>query len=387
MHDVARLSAFLLLLSIVGSIGCAKPPAGRGNSPPAPVTVATAGKKTVPVRVRTIGSVKTLATVAVRPRVGGQLTEVFFKEGDYVTAGQKLFTIDPRPYDAAVKQAEANRAKSAAVLKGAELDLRRAEQAKTSGVGSATEYDAALTAVASARAAVEADQAAINTAKLQAAFTTITSPLDGRAGELLVNQGNLVEANGVNPLVVINQVNPITVTFTLPEQQLPVVVAARKAGPLKVEANLRSGGPLAVGELAFIDNAADPLTGTVQFKASFGNADQKLWPGLFVDVVLTLGNRPDSVVIPAAALQSGQKGQYVYVVTPDKTAELKPVVVAFEEGGEAVVASGLSGGETVVVEGQLRLAPGAKVDAKPWAGRPGSPAPAAVPAVVTGGGQ
>jgi multidrug efflux system membrane fusion protein len=367
-----RIASLLVaLLALAAPPGCAKPPAGRPEAPPAPVTVVVAGKKTVPVRVRTIGAVKTVATVAVKPRVGGQLTGVFFREGDAVTAGQKLFEIDPRPYDAAVRQAEANLARNAAVLQGAELDLARAEKVKSGGASSAIEYDAALTAAATARAAVEADKAAVATAKLQLGFTAVTSPLDGQAGELLVSRGNLVEPTGVNPLVVINQVSPIDVSFTLPEHQLPVVVEARGRGPLKVEVGLRGGVPLVAGELAFVDNAADPLTGTVQFKARFANEDRKLWPGLFVDVVLTLGERPDSVVVPAAALQSGQQGQYVYVVTPDKKAELRPVAVAFEADGEAVVASGLAGGETVVVEGQLRLAPGVAVDAKPQTGRPG----------------
>ena len=362
MRNALRLT-FSLLMAI--SSGCAKPPADRPEAPPAPVTVAAAAKKTVPIRLRTIGTAKAVASVAIRPRVDGQLTGVFFREGDSVKENQKLFTIDPHPYDAAVEQAEANLAKNAALLKGAELELERAERAKTNGVGAATDYDAALTAAASLKAAVAADRAAINTAKIQAAFTTITAPLDGRAGELLVDRGNVVGTSDASPLVVINQISPITVAFTLPEQHLPVVAAARKKGPLKVEADLRGGGPLAVGELAFINNTADPLTGTVQFKAAFPNADQTLWPGLFVDVVLTLGARPDSVVVPAAALQSGQQGQYVYVVAPDKTAELRPVVVAFEADGEAVVASGLSGSETVVVEGQLRLAPGVKVAPKP----------------------
>ncbi len=378
-------ACLVLLLALAALAGCSKPPAGRAETPPAPVMVAAAGKKTVPVRLRTIGAVKALATVAVRPRVGGQLTEVFFKEGDFVKEGDKLFTIDPRPYDAAVKQAEANLAKSVTLLKGAEVDLKRAEDAKASGVGAATDYDTAYTAAASAKAVAEADRVALNTAKLQHSFTTITAPLDGRVGELLVNRGNLVEANGLNPLVVINQISPISVSFALPEQHLPVVIEARRRAPLKVEVDLRGGGPLAVGELAFIDNAADPQTGTVQFKAQFQNADQKLWPGLFVDVVLTLGQRPDSVVVPSAALQSGQKGQYVYIVTADKKAELKPVVVAFEDDGDAVIASGLSGGETVVVEGQLRLAPGTRVEPKPLPAGSATPGRPAAPRVVTEG--
>lgn len=371
-------------LSLAVLIGCAQPPAKKPETPPAPVTVATVAIKTVPIQLRTIGSVKAMSTVAIRPQVGGQLTEVYFTEGDFVEKGQKLFTIDPRPYDAAVKLAVANKAKNSAVLRGAELSLARAEQARTGGVGAAAEYEVALTAVSSAKAAVESDEIAINAAKIQADFTTILSPINGRVGELLINKGNLVDANGFNPLVVINQVTPIAVTFSLPEQHLPVVLDAQKTGPLKVEADLRIGAPLTVGKLAFIDNAADSTTGTIQFKAVFDNTDHKLWPGLFVDVVLTLGDRPDSVVIPSAAIQSGQKGQYVYVVTADKKAELKPVTVAFEINGESIIASGLTPGETVVVEGQLRLAPGTKVEPKPHPARTTAPAPP-IPQVITGG--
>jgi multidrug efflux system membrane fusion protein len=369
MRAAIGLATFLPLAIL---LGCAKPANGPRPTPPAPVLVVAAVEETVPVRLRTIGAVKSLASVAIRPRVSGQLTGVFFKEGDFIENGQKLFTIDPRPYDAAVKQAEANMAKNDALLKGAQLELKRAETARASGVGAATEYDAALTAVASARAAVEADRAALNTATIQAGFTTIFSPLEGRAGELLVAAGNLVDANGTSSLVVVNQISPISVVFTLPEQHLPVVVRAQKKGPLSVEADLRGGGPLAKGTLEFIDNTADPLSGTVQFKARFENAEHKLWPGLFVDVVVTLGDRPNSILVPSAALQSGQKGQHVYVVTAEKKAELRPVEVAFEDGGVAVIAKGLKAGEMVVVEGQLRLTNGTVVDAKPLAGRAGA---------------
>ena len=366
-----RLLRPTLLLALLTSTACGRQPPPRPAPAPAPVVVAVAATKTVPLRLRTIGAVKALASVAVRPRAGGELKEVFFGEGDLVKKGKKLFAIDPRPYDAAVTLAEANRAKNVALLAGAEVELKRADQARTAGAGSPTEYDAAFTAVAAAKAAIAADQAAVDSAKIQATYTTITAPIDGRAGEILVTRGNLVDANGAAPLVVINQVSPISVAFTLPEQQLPAVVEARKAGPLRVRADLRGGVRLADGELAFVDNAADPLTGTVQFKATFANENDQLWPGLYVEVVLTLGERKDSVVVPAAAIQSGQKGQYVYVVGPNQTAELRPVTVAFEADEEAVVASGLTGGETVVVEGQLRLAPGVKVAPK---GGPAAPA-------------
>lgn len=179
-----------------------------------------------------------------------------------------------------------------------------------------------------------------------------------------MNRGNLVDANGANPLVVINQVTPISVAFALPEQQLPAVAAARREAPLKVEAFLRNGEPSIVGKLAFIDNAVNAGSGTVMLKAEFPNVDRKLWPGQFVDVVLTVRERPDSVVVPSTAVQSGQKGTYVFAVTAQKTVEMRPVTVAFEFGDESVIASGLSAGETVVTEGQLRLIAGAKVDVK-----------------------
>jgi multidrug efflux system membrane fusion protein len=357
MPAVRAVVAFALL----AALGCARPPAAPPPTPPAPVVVTNVVKKTVPLQTRAIGSVKVISTVNVRARVGGELTGVHFTEGDFVKKGQKLFTIDPRPYDAAVKQAEATLAKDKAALLGAELDLKRIERV---GSVAAAELDAARTAVAAGKAAVEADAAALNSARIQAGFTTIYSPLDGRTGSLLVTAGNLVSATDLNPLVIINQISPITVAFALPEQQLPTVAAAqRQRGPLTVEADLRGGGSPIAGKLAFLDNAVDPTTGTVQLKAEFENADQALWPGQFVDVVLTVGHRPDAVVVPTAVVQSGPRGQYVYVVK-DGVAELRPVVVAFEAGGEAVIDSGLAGDEAVVLEGHLRLAPGAKVEVK-----------------------
>ena len=375
----------LLLAAGLGLLaGCARPPAARPEPPPAPVLVAAATTRTVPVQARAIGSVKTVATVAVRSRVGGTLTEVHFKEGDSVKKGQPLFTIDPRPYETALRQAEANLNRDIALLRGAEVAVRRLEQSGTGAV-TASELDVARTAVGSAKATVEADEAAVAAAKVQLGYTVITSPLDGRTGELLVSAGNLIDANGAAPLVVVNQISPIFVTFSLPEQQFPAVVAASRAGPVRVEAHLRGGGSPVLGTLAFIDNTVTPESGTVQLKAEFPNADQALWPGQFVDVVLVIRERPDSVVVPAPALQTGQQGNYVYVVTADRKAEMRPVEVAFELDGQAVIESGLSGGETVVVEGQLRLTNGTKVDPKPAPVK--SPAPAPVPAVVTGGSR
>ena len=354
---------FLPLFGFALALGCAKPPVPKAEQPPPPVSVAVARTKTVPVTIRAIGSVKVISTVSVRPQVGGEITAVHFAEGTDVKKGQKLFTIDPRTYEAAVKLAEANMAKNEAVKKGAELDLRRITRTGMTAISPA-ELDAAKTAVETAKATVAADEAALSSARLQASYTTIYSPIDGRAGAVLVTPGNLVTAAEINPLVVINQLSPITVAFAVPEQHLPALAAARATGPLKVEADLRGGGPLASGTLEFIDNTVDPATGTLQCKAFFANDDRKLWPGLFVDVTLTLGERPDSVVVPASAVQAGQQGSYVYVVGPDGKAEARTVTVAFEAGADTVIATGLKGGETVITDGQLRVAPGVKVDVK-----------------------
>ncbi len=354
---------FLVLFGLVLALGCAKPPAPKAEQPPPPVSVAVARTKTVPVTIRAIGSVKVISTVSVRPQVGGEITAVHFAEGTDVKKGQKLFTIDPRTYEAAVKVAEATLAKNEAVKKGAELDLRRISRTGMTAISPA-ELDTARTAVETAKATVAADEAALSSARLQASYTTIYSPINGRAGAVLVTPGNLVTAAEINPLVVINQLSPITVAFAVPEQHLPALAAARATGPLKVEADLRGGGPLASGTLEFIDNTVDPATGTLQCKAFFPNDDRKLWPGLFVDVTLTLGERPDSVVVPASAVQAGQQGSYVYVVGPDNKAEARVVTVAFEAGAETVIATGLKGGETVITDGQLRVAPGVAVDVK-----------------------
>lgn len=374
------LSPYLLVLCL---LGCEKPKLVNTSPNIVPVTVAIANTKTVPVQVKGIGNVKAIATVSVRAQFGGQLTGVHFREGDFVKKGQKLFTIDPRMYQAAVKLATANLAKSKAVLKGAERILERVERL-SGGAVSAEEIDVARTAVDSARAVVAADEAALNTAQVQETYTVINSPLDGRAGGLLVTVGNLVSANDTNPLVILNQISPIYVAFTVPEQQLLEVTNAHREKPLKVLANLRNGEKPVEGVLAFIDNAVDPATGTVQLKAEFKNEDLKLWPGQFIDVVMTIKDRPNSVLVPSSAIQSGQQGQYVYVVTPKKTVEMRLVKVAFEYSGEAVVASGMSGGETVVLEGQLRLAPGSQIEVKAGTNQP---APADTAPVSVGSKQ
>jgi membrane fusion protein, multidrug efflux system len=353
-------------IGIVLAAGCVKPPPPAPPPAAAPVTVGQAKVRTVPVQIRAIGTARVFATVSVRPRVDGELTAVYFREGDDVKKGDKLFTIDPRPYDTALAQAKARLDRDQAQQRGAELTLERSQRAGTATV-TAEELDKLRTEVASAAANVAADRAAVRTAELQLSFTTIFSPIDGRTGSLLVTTGNLVTANEANPLVVINQVSPIAVAFSVPEQNLSAIAEnlRKQGGKLPVATDLRDGSPALNGELNFVDNAVDQTTGTVQLKATFANTDRRLWPGQFVDVVLTLSDRPNSVTVPAGAVQDGQDGSYVFLVRKDETAELRPVRVAFVTGdGLAVIEKGLDGGETVVTDGHLRVSPGGKVSIK-----------------------
>lgn len=353
-------------LGLALAAGCVKPPPPPPPPAAAPVTVAQAKVRTVPVQIRSIGTVRVFATVSVRPRVDGELTGVHFREGDDVKKGDKLFTIDPRPYETALAQAKARLERDQAVQRGAELTLERSQRAGTATV-TAEEIDRLRTEVASAVATVAADKAAVRTAELQLSFTTIISPLDGRTGNLLVTTGNLVTANEANALVVINQLAPIAVAFSVPEQSLSAIAEnlRKKGGKLPVAADLRDGSPALSGELNFVDNAVDPTTGTVQLKATFANEDRRLWPGQFVDVVLTLSDRPNSVTVPDVAVQDGQDGSYVFVVRKDETAELRKVTVAFVTGDRlAVIEKGLAGGETIVTDGHLRVSPGGKVAVK-----------------------
>ncbi|MBO0697953.1 MAG: efflux RND transporter periplasmic adaptor subunit [Zavarzinella sp.] len=353
-------------LGLALAAGCVKPPPPAPPPTAAPVTVAQAKVRTVPVQIRSIGTVRVFATVSVRPRVDGELTGVHFREGDDVKKGDKLFTIDPRPYETALAQAKARLERDQAVQRGAELTLERSQRAGTATV-TAEEIDRLRTEVASAVATVAADKAAVRTAELQLSFTTIISPLDGRTGNLLVTTGNLVTANEANALVVINQLAPIAVAFSVPEQSLSAIAEnlRKKGGKLPVAADLRDGSPALSGELNFVDNAVDPTTGTVQLKATFANEDRRLWPGQFVDVVLTLSDRPNSVTVPDVAVQDGQDGSYVFVVRKDETAELRKVTVAFVTGDRlAVIEKGLAGGETIVTDGHLRVSPGGKVAVK-----------------------
>jgi multidrug efflux system membrane fusion protein len=331
-------------------------------TPAVPVSVATVAAKTVPVRLRAIGNVEPYTTVAVKARIDGQIVAVRFKEGQQVRTGDTLFEIDRRPFEAQLAQVQANLAKDRALLDHANDQDRRYKELLAQKFVSPDAYAQIKTNVETTAAQLRADEAAIESTKLQLGYCTIRSPITGYTGKIQIQEGNLVKANDTNPLVVINQVVPINVSFSVPEQSLSAVRKYQADGELQVSAQVPNASLVAVaGKLSFIDNSTDASTGTIKLKAEFPNIDKALWPGQFVDVVMTLTHEDNAIVVPATAVQNGPNGQYVFVVKPDKSVELRDVKVARSESDIAVIASGLKPGETVVTVGQLRLAPGTKI--------------------------
>lgn len=327
-----------------------------GKGPPAvPVSVAPVLQETVPIRLQGIGNVEAYQTVSLKARVDGQIVTVNFREGDPVKKGEVLFRIDPRPYEAALRQAEANALRDAAARDQARSQDRRYQELLAKNFVSKEAYAQIRTNAETAAATVKASQAALENARLNLEYCTITSPLDGYVGRVLLQAGNMVRANDANPLVVINQVRPIYVNFAVPEQNLPEVRKYRAAGPLTVETLPDPGAPPVQGQLIFVDNAVDPSTGTIRLRAQFENADAALWPGQFVNVSLRLTEQVDAIVIPSPAVQNGPQGQYVYVVGPDLVAEVRKITVLRTDGERTIVATGLQKGERVVTRGQLRL--------------------------------
>ncbi|MGC1816991.1 MAG: efflux RND transporter periplasmic adaptor subunit [Casimicrobiaceae bacterium] len=331
-------------------------------SPAVPVTAAPVVTKTVPVRLRAIGNIEPYTTVALKALVDGQIVAVRFAEGDEVKKGAVLFEIDRRPFEAQLQQAQANLLKDRATLDHASEQEKRYKDLLEKKFISPDAYGQVRTNAETAAAQVSADQAAIQGIRLQIEYCTIRAPITGYAGKIMIQQGNLVKANDTNALVVINQVQPIYASFSVPEQDLDAVRRYDAAGELQVTAGVpKSSHPPLVGKLTFIDNTTDTTTGTIKLRAAFPNLDKALWPGQFVDVVLTLTQQKDAVVMPATAVQNGPNGQYVFVVKPDHSVELRNVKIARTEGDDAVVASGVAPGDTVVTTGQLRLAPGIHV--------------------------
>ena len=356
--------AVLLGLCVFWWTGCSSKKAESQGIPPGysvPVTTATTTLKTVPIQVHAIGNVEAHSTVSVKAQVAARVEKAYFTEGQDVKKGDLLFTLDRRPFDTALQQAEANLAKDQAQLENAKAEAERYTKLFQEGIVSKEQYDSMRTNADALAASVRADEAAIEKARIDLSYCTIQAPIDGRTGALLVHPGNLVKDNDA-VLVVVNQIHPIYVTFTVPEQYLADVKRYRAEGSLKVEAIVPSQeqNP-AKGVLTFIDNAVDNTTGTIKLKGTFENPDNRLWPGQFVNVALTLTTQPNAVVAPSQAVQTGQVGQYVFVVRQDMTAEYRPVVAGDNVAGETVIQKGLVAGETLVTDGQLRLVPGMKV--------------------------
>ena len=339
---------------------------GGGRSREAvPVLVATAVQKSVPVQIRAVGNVEAYTTVSVKSQVTGVLQQAHFKEGQDVKKGQLLFTIDARPLEAALKQAEANLARDAAQLKNLREQVRRYAELVEKQYVSREQYDQIKTNADAAESVVDADKAAVDNAKVQLSYCYIYAPVTGRVGSVLINEGNLIRLNDGAALVVINQINPINVTFAVPEQHLADIKRHMAGGKLKVDGRFPSDeGRPEQGVLAFVDNAVDRSTGTIKLKAEFTNSERRLWPGQFVNVAVTLTTQGDAVVIPSEAVQVGQDGQHVFVVKQDKRVEVRPVTIGSTNEGVAIIAKGLAVGEQVVREGQFLLGPGSRVEIK-----------------------
>jgi membrane fusion protein, multidrug efflux system len=419
MRRLGALAVVVTLLAVCA--GCSDRASGtqRSAAPAVPVLVAEAVRRDVPLDVGVIGTVQALTTVGVKSQVSGQVMNVHFTEGQDITAGQPLFTIDPRPFEAILAQAQANVGRDTAQLRQAEAAhaQRQAEvqqvianlerdqaqlenarvqekryktlvdkelvareqydqfrtnlsaleatvQADRAGVENArAAAEAAQAGVENARAVIRADEAIVETAKLNLGYTNIRAPMAGRSGNLMLQAGNVVKANDDNPMVVIAQIHPIYVSFTVPQQHLATIKQYMAAGSLSVRATPPGASKPTVGRLTFVNNTVDPTTGTIQLKGTFDNADNVLWPGQYVEVVLTLTTE-SAVVVPSQAVQPGQQGPYVFVVKPDSTVQPRPVELGRRLATDTIITKGLAAGERIVTDGQLRLVPGSRVEIK-----------------------
>ena len=398
MIRTLQTASMITLAALVAACGSAQTAQPGGPPPPTPVSVAPAVEEAVPIQVKAFGTAEPFASVDVKSQVAGPLLSVRFAEGSHVNKGDLLFEVDPRPFQEALKAAEAAVTKDLAQLRLAEANLARDEanqrnvnadaeryaQLAREGIATRMQQDQLRTsadmaresvradqaAIESIRAALDADRAAVERAKLDLSYCQIRAPISGRAGNLLVHAGNLVKVNDV-ALVVINQISPIFVTFGVPERQLNMITASTAARKLAVEASFADSPTTVHGALSVIDNKVDPNTGTIRLKATFDNKESMLWPGRFVNVVMTLGVQT-AVTLPAESVQAGQQGPFVYVVKADNTVEPRPVTAGVTVNGKVIIEKGVTAGETVVTDGQSRLYPGAMIQAsQPAAAAPG----------------
>jgi len=352
------------ILILCAASGCAKKAEKPKGRPPALVVTAAASQQDVPVQLKAIGTMEASESVSIRTQISGELVEVAFREGQDVQKGALLFRLDPRVYQAALRKAEAALARDRVIMANARKDYERYSQLVKDGIVTQEQAEGYRTRAESAAADLAADQAALDNAREQLAYCTIKAPISGRLGVLAVNRGNVVKANET-VLVTINKLTPIHASFTIPEKELPGMKRHLAAGKLVVEAEVPGGGGIKEkGIVSFFDNTVDVATGTIRLKALFDNARRQLWPGQFVNLSITLAVKSNAVVVPSQAVQTGQKGQFVFVVKQDATAEIRPVVAGPVSAGMTVIESGLQPGEQVVIDGQLRVVPGGKVELK-----------------------
>ncbi len=364
-----RVLLGLVLTASVGLPACSASNAGAPGGPPpqpaVPVTVDRVVQKEMPLEVTAVGAVEAFSTVAVRAQVTGEMKAVNFQPGDDVEAGQVLFTLDPRPLEAALNQAEANLQRDSAQAANAKVIAQRMEDLVERGVGTREQRDTARTTAAALDAVVGANTAAVENARVQLQYATIRAPIAGRTGALMVHAGNLVRANDQMALVVINQVSPIYVSFGVPEALLSDLRRYMAQRELEVHATPPNDqGPAAAGRITFVDNQVDQTTGTIRIKATFSNSNRNLWPGQFVNVTIRLATDPQAIVVPSVSVQAGPEGQYVYVVKNDQTVEMRKVTVKRTAGAETILQEGVTVGETIVTDGQLRLVPGSRISVK-----------------------
>lgn len=362
MRPVDR--AVSLVAAVCLLVGCSGAKTSTSKTPDTiPVDAATVEKKSIPLELRAVGNVEARSSVAIKARVSGQILSVHFAEGQQVRKGDLLFRIDPRPYQATLQQAEANVARDRAMAKNAEVEVKRLEGLVAKEYVTREQYDQSRASAESLEASAKADEAAVETARLDLSFCSIVSPIDGRAGAILVHPGNLVSPN-TDSLVLLLQTRPIYVTFSVPEKDLAAIRSRSAESKLEVEALVSGSTSGSRGMLSFVDNTVNTATGTIQLKATFPNEDDGLWPGQFVDVVLRLSVQTDAIVVPLPAVLKGQDGAYVYVVKSDSTVEPRQIEVSRSVGQEAIIGRGLEPGERVVTDGQLRLGPGARVEVR-----------------------
>ena len=362
----ASLLLMALLLAAILFSGCSQKSSGAGTDKKTeglavPVIVAQAEARDFPIELRNVGNVEAFATVTIRSQITGQITKIHFQEGQEVKAGDMLFTIDPRPSQGALRQAQADLKRDEAQLVSAKLEFERTKKLLESNIASHDDYDKAEATFHALEATVMADEASVSRAQLQVEFTSIKAPISGRTGNLMVKEGNVVKAPD-DFLVTLNQVHPIYVTFSVPEQELPAIRERMQLAALPVEIDTPGNSSQQIhGDLSFIDNAVDITTGRIRLKATFANTNGLLWPGQFLQTRLTLGMLTNATMVPSQALQSSQSGDFVFVIGADSKAQKRAVVAGKSRGGALVIENGVKPGETVVIDGQLRLVDGAPV--------------------------